>query len=67
MDLLVIDLETMIVTGTNKPDKTNKIVMELTKLATRQFQNLTSHFLKTKDVLTLEQKHQVSHLLMMGQ
>lgn len=67
MDLLVIDLEQILLTGQEDPKRVNKIVLDLTNLATQQLQNLTTHFLKTKDVLTLEQKRQVSHLLMMGQ
>lgn len=67
MDLMVIDLEQILVAGEENPEKVNKIVLSLTKLATQQLDNLTAHFLKTKDVLTTEQKRQVSQLLMMGQ
>ncbi|MFC1763858.1 hypothetical protein ACFL6U_17510 [Planctomycetota bacterium] len=57
----------MLVAGEYAPDKANKLITSITELATQQLDNLTDHFLKTKDVLTLDQKRQVSHMLMMMQ
>lgn len=65
IDLRVLDLEEMILAGQYNPKKANKIVLDITDLATQQLDNLVEHFLKTKDVLTIAQKRQVMHMLMM--
>lgn len=65
IDKRVLDLEQHLLSGKYDPEEVNEIITEITNLATEQLDNLTEHFLRTKDILTMEQKRQVMHMLMM--
>lgn len=65
IDKRVLDLEQHLLSGKYDPEKVNEIITDITDLATEQLDDLTEHFLRTKDILTVEQKRQVMHMLMM--
>jgi len=46
-------------------DKINGIILKISELGTRQMDNRVVHFLKAKDVLTVEQKKTLFHAILM--
>jgi hypothetical protein len=63
--LQVIDLQKEMVQEQRDSDKINKIILKITELGTEQLDNRVVHFLKAKDILTLDQKKKLFHAVLM--
>jgi hypothetical protein len=63
--LKLIDLQKEMVQEQRENDKINKIVLKITELGTEQLDNRVVHFLKAKDILTLDQKKKLFHAVLM--
>ncbi len=65
MDNNRLDLQDEIEAEVRDPQKANKIVMAIIDLGTKRLENRVNHILKAKDVLTVEQKRELLHNLLM--
>lgn len=65
MDNNRLDLQDAIGAEVRDPQKINKIMVAIIDLGTRRLENRVNHILKAKDVLTVEQKKELLHNLLM--
>ncbi|MBW2193250.1 MAG: hypothetical protein JRF27_05620 [Deltaproteobacteria bacterium] len=65
MDYKLLDLQDEINSMVRDTKKINKIVMDITNIGVKIMNNRVNQTLKAKDVLTVEQKKEVLHMLMM--
>lgn len=65
MDYKLLDLQDEINMMTRDTKKINKIIMDITNLGVKIMDNRVNQTLQAKDVLTVEQKKEVLHMLMM--
>lgn len=63
VELVLLDLREIMISGEAQPEKVDPLVMKLADLAAKSIDNRVSFFLKSKDVLTLDQKRVLSHML----
>jgi Spy/CpxP family protein refolding chaperone len=66
IDYKILDLETELAKEVVDSGKVNNIIMDIADLWARLIDNTVDHFLKAKDVLTVEQKEKLLHLLLMA-
>ncbi|MBW1842159.1 MAG: hypothetical protein JRI75_10270 [Deltaproteobacteria bacterium] len=65
MDYKLLDLQDEINSMVRDTKKINKIIMDITNIGVKIMNNRVNQTLKAKDVLTVEQKKEVLHMLMM--
>jgi hypothetical protein len=65
MDYKLLDLQDEILAVERNPQKINTIIMTIVDLGTKLIDNQVNHFLKSKDVLTVEQKKELLHKMLM--
>ena len=65
MDYMLLDLQDEILAVERNPEKINTIIMTIVDLGTKLIDNQVNHFLKSKDVLTVEQKKELLHIMLM--
>ena len=65
MDYKLLDLQDEILAAERNPEKINTIIMAIVDLGTQLIDNQVNHFLKSKDVLTVEQKKELLHIMLM--
>ena len=65
IDMQLIDLQVEMFKEKRDSDKINKILLTITDLGTRLMDNRVVHFLKAKDVLTIQQKKALLHIISM--
>ena len=63
VELILLDLEAILFSGEAQPEKVDPLVMGLADLAAKEIDNRVSYFLKAKDVLTLDQKRLLGHMM----
>ena len=63
MALILLDLKAVLLSAQCNPSTVDPLVMELATLAGKEIDNYVDHFLKAKDVLTLDQKRLLVHML----
>ena len=63
IELIMLDLESIILSGVPQPDKVDPLVMKLADLAGQAIDNRVDFFLEAKDTLTLDQKRLLAHML----
>jgi len=63
VDLVLLDLEDVLLSGEASPKKVDPLVMKLATLAAKEVDNRVDFFLKAKDVLTLDQKRLLVYML----
>lgn len=63
VELTLLDLEAVLLSGEANPGLVDPLVMNLADLAAKEINNRVSHFLEAKDVLTLDQKRMLTSLL----
>ena len=63
VELTLIDLETVLLSGEASPATVDPLVMNLAALAAREIDNRVNYFLEAKDVLTLDQKRLLAYLM----
>ncbi len=63
VELVLLDLEAALMSGKCTPELADPLLMGLADLAAKEINNRVSFFLKAKDVLTLDQKRLLSHLM----
>ncbi len=61
----LLDLKDEILADDRKPQQINKIIMTIVDLGTKLIDNRVNHILKSKDVLTVEQKKELLHMMLM--
>ena len=61
--MTLLDLEDVLLSDKCEPSKVDPLVMKLATLAGKEIDNYVDHFLKAKDVLTLDQKRLLVHML----
>ena len=62
----LLDLEEEIQAEKRDPQKVNKIIMGIVDIGTKIIENRIDHILWAKDVLTVEQKKELLHMMMMS-
>ena len=65
IDYKLLDLQNEILSDERNPQKVNKIILAITNIGTKLIDNRVSYILKTKDVLTLEQKKELFHMMLL--
>jgi len=63
VELILLDLEAALLSGECTPELVDPLVMGLADLAAKEIDNRVSYFLKAKDVLTLDQKRLLGHMM----
>jgi hypothetical protein len=63
--LQIIDLQQEMARDKRDNEKINGIILKISELGTRQMDNRVVHFLKAKDVLTIEQRKTLFHAILM--
>jgi len=63
VDLTLLDLEAVLLSGEASPATVDPLVMDLATLAAKEIDNRVDYFLKAKDVLTLDQKRLLVYML----
>jgi len=63
VDLVLLDLEHILLSGEASPEKVDPLVMKLATLAGQEIDNRVDYFLKAKDVLTFGQKRILVYML----
>lgn len=68
LDYKVLDLRAELLSPDRDPKKVNKLITAIANIGTKIIDNKVSHILRAKDVLTVEQKMALFHMmLLMGQ
>lgn len=62
-EMILLDLRPILMGGVPQPEKVDPLVMKLADLAAQGVNNRVAYFNKAKDVLTLDQKRLLSHML----
>ena len=65
IDYKLLDLQDEILAVERNPEKINTIIMAIVDLGTKLIDNQVNQFLKSKDVLTVEQKKELLHIMVM--
>jgi len=65
IDYKILDLQDEILATERDPQKVNKIVMDIVAIGTKLMDNRINHILKAKDVLTLDQKKELLHIMLL--
>ncbi len=63
VELTLLDLEAVLLSGEADPKTVDPLVMNLASLAAREIDNRVNYFLQAKDVLTLDQKRLLAFLM----
>ncbi len=63
VELTLLDLRAELFSGECKPETVDPLIMKLADLAARSITNRISFFINAKDVLTLDQKRLLSHMI----
>lgn len=63
VELVLLDLEVVLLSGEARPEMVDPLVMNLASLAAGEIDNRVDFFLKAKDVLTLDQKRLLVFLM----
>jgi hypothetical protein len=63
VELILLDLETVLMSGEPAPQAVDPLIMNLADLAAKEIDNRVSYFLEAKDVLTLDQKRLLAFLM----
>ncbi len=63
VELTLLDLEAVLLSGEANPETVDPLVMSLADLSAREIDNHVNYFLRAKDVLTLDQKRLLALLL----
>ena len=63
VELILLDLQTALLSGELSPELVDPLVMGLADLAAQEVDNRVSFFLKAKDVLTVAQKRLLGHMM----
>ena len=63
VELTLLDLRPIFMSGQPQPDVVDPLVMKLADLAAKSVDNRVSYFIKAKDVLTLDQKRLLAHMM----
>jgi len=63
VELILLDLEDALLSGKLSPERVDPLVMGLADLAAQEIDNRVSFFLQAKDVLTIDQKRLLGHLM----
>lgn len=63
IELIMLDLESILLSGEPQPEKVDPLVMGLADLAAQAIDNRINFFLKAKDTLTLEQKRELAKIM----
>ena len=63
VELALIDLRVLLMSGEPQPEKVDPLMKKLAELAAQSIDNRVRFFLKSKDVLTLDQKRLLGHML----
>ena len=63
VELALLDLRELLMLGQPNAEKADPIVMKLADLAAKSVDNRVQFFIKSKDVLTIDQKRLLSHML----
>jgi Spy/CpxP family protein refolding chaperone len=67
VDYKILDIETALARDKVNSKKVNRLILDIADLATKLLHNRVTYFLKTKDVLTIDQKNELLHLIIMTQ
>jgi Spy/CpxP family protein refolding chaperone len=67
IDYKVLDLETELAKDKVNSKTVSQIILNITDLGTKLLNNRVAYFLKAKDVLTVDQKKELLHLIIMTQ
>jgi hypothetical protein len=63
VELTLLDLRELLLTGEPQPEKVDPLVLKLADLAAQSINNRVSFFLQSKDVLTVDQKRLLANML----
>lgn len=63
VELTLLDLRVLLMAGQPQPEKVDPLMKNLADLAAKSIDNRVDFFLKSKDVLTLDQKRLLAHML----
>ncbi|MEN8255990.1 MAG: hypothetical protein ABFR33_11040 [Verrucomicrobiota bacterium] len=63
IELIMLDLQPLLLSGQPQPEKVDPLVMKLADLAAQAIDNRVDFFLKAKDVLDLDQKRLLVHMM----
>lgn len=63
VELILLDLEAALLSGKLSPELVDPLVMGLADLAAQEINNRISFFLQAKDVLSIDQKRLLAHLM----
>ena len=63
VELILLDLEAVLLAGKFNPEVVDALVLGLADLAAEEVDNRVSFFLQAKDVLTIDQKRLLGHLM----
>ena len=63
VELVLLDLEAVLLSGEARPETVDPLVMGLADLAAKEIDNRVNYFLEAKDVLTLDQKRLLVYLM----
>ena len=63
IDYKLLDLQNAILSDERNPQEVNKIILAIADIGTKLIDNRVNYILKAKDVLTLEQKKELFHMM----
>lgn len=63
VELALIDLRVIMMSGVPQPEKVDPLILKLAELAAQNVDNRVQFFIAAKDVLTLDQKRLLGHML----
>jgi len=65
LEYKVLDLQAELLSPQRDPKKVNRLITSIADIGTKMIDNKVAHILKAKDVLTLEQKMALFHMMLM--
>lgn len=63
IELIMLDLEAILISGQPQPEKVDPLIMGLADQAAQALDNRVDFFLQAKDVLTIDQKRLLGHMM----
>jgi len=63
IEFIMLDLEQLLLSGEAQPETVDPLMIKLADLAAKSINNRVGYFLKAKDVLTLDQKRLMAHMM----
>ena len=63
VELVLVDIEAVLMSGTPQPGKADPLVKKLGSLAAKELDNRVNFVIKAKDVLTLDQRRMLAYLM----